>query len=146
MGLYAAYGSNMDTDLMKERCPHSPTRGTGWIEGWRLTFGGEDLGWEGAVATIVEEPGACVFVLLYDMLQDDEKRLDEIELTLPDLYTKIHLRISTLDGDVLAWTYVLNDYEGGLPSARYLGIMTDAAEKAGAPDDYVNDLRNRPCL
>ena len=146
MGLYAAYGSNMDTDLMKERCPHSPTRGTGWIKDWRLTFGGEDIGWEGAVATIVEEPGACVFVLLYDMLDDDEKRLDDIERALPDLYDKIHLRVSTLDGDVLAWTYVLNDYEGGLPAARYLGIMADAAEKAGAPDDYVNDLRTRPCL
>jgi AIG2-like family len=40
---------------------------------------------------------------------------------------------------------VLNDYEGGLPSARYLGIMADAAEMAGAPEDYVAALRRRPC-
>ena len=50
-----------------------------------------------------------------------------------------------LDGDRLAWLYVLNAFEGGLPSARYLGIMADAAEAAGAPDDYVRDLRTREC-
>ena len=46
---------------------------------------------------------------------------------------------------MLAWLYVLHGYEGGLPSARYLGIIGDAAEKAGAPDDYVKDIRSRPC-
>jgi hypothetical protein len=40
--------------------------------------------------------------------------------------------------------YVLNDYEGGLPSARYVGIVADAAELAGAPEDYVAGLRARP--
>ena len=45
----------------------------------------------------------------------------------------------------MAWLYVLDAYEGGLPSARYLGVVADAAEAAGAPDDYVNDLRTRPC-
>ena len=44
-----------------------------------------------------------------------------------------------------AWVYVLNDYEGGLPSARYLGEVADAAESAGAPHDYVMELRKRPC-
>jgi len=39
---------------------------------------------------------------------------------------------------------VLNAYEGGSPSARYLGVIADAAEAAGAPDDYVMELRNRP--
>jgi hypothetical protein len=53
--------------------------------------------------------------------------------------------VETLDGDALCWLYVLDAYEGGLPSARYLGILADAAEKAGAPDDYVKDLRTRPC-
>ena len=50
-----------------------------------------------------------------------------------------------LEEDVLAWVYVLDAFEGGLPSARYLGVLADAAEKAGAPDDYVIGLRMRPC-
>ena len=112
MSLYAAYASNLDARQMSRRAPHSPLRGTGWLDGWRLTFGGEQFGWEG----------------------------------LPlGFYRKVRMRVHTLEGDLTAWTYVLNDYEGGLPSARYVGIIADAAESAGAPYDYVMDLRKRPC-
>src|SRR5580698_6258023 len=109
----------MNPAQMAARCPHSPQRGTGWLEGWRLTFGGEDLSWEGALGTVVEDADERVFVVLYDLTE--------------------------ADGDALAWLYVVNAYEGGLPSALYLGAMADAAEVAGAPEDYVADLRGRPC-
>lgn len=145
MALYAAYGSNMDPAQMLQRCPHSPVAGTGWITGWRLTFGGEDLGWEGALSTLVEDPDSHVFVALYDITPDDEARLDSWEGADMGLYRKIRLRVHTLDGDTLAWVYVLDAFEGGLPSARYLGVLADAAEKAGAPDEYVAELRRRPC-
>jgi gamma-glutamylcyclotransferase (GGCT)/AIG2-like uncharacterized protein YtfP len=146
--LYAAFASNLDPNLMAERCPYSPLRGTGWITGWRLTFGGEELGWEGAMATVVEDPSDPanqVFVALYDVHPKDVKRLDEWEWFDQGVYRKIQVRVQTLDGEQLAWMYVLNAYEGGLPSARYLGILAEAAEAAGAPDDYVADLRARPC-
>jgi hypothetical protein len=142
--LYAAYGSNMDPNQMMERAPYSPLAGTGWLVGWRMTFGGEDLGWEGALATIVEEPDHQTFCVLYDVSPRDESRLDRWEGAL-GLYKKIRLRVQTLEGSVVAWLYVLDAYEGGLPSARYIGVVADAAEAAGAPDDYVNDLRTRPC-
>jgi len=143
--LYAAYGSNMDPAQMRTRCPHSPFAGTGWIPGWRLTFGGEDLGWEGALATLVEDQESAVFVGLYDITDYDRISLDKWESADTGLYQTITLRVSTLDSDVLAWTYVLNGYEGGLPSARYLGLIAEAAEKSGAPADYVGELRGRPC-
>jgi hypothetical protein len=57
----------------------------------------------------------------------------------------VRVRVATLDGDRLAWTYLLDGFEGGLPGARYLGVLADAAEVAGAPDDYVAELRSRPC-
>jgi gamma-glutamylcyclotransferase (GGCT)/AIG2-like uncharacterized protein YtfP len=145
VALYAAYGSNLDPAQMQERCPHSPSRGPGWLEGWRLTFGGEDLGWEGSLATVVEAEGERVFVMLYDVPSHDETALDEIEFASTGLYNKIRVRVETLDGEQLTWLYVLDGYEGGLPSARYLGVMADAAELAGAPDDYVLSLRTRPC-
>jgi gamma-glutamylcyclotransferase (GGCT)/AIG2-like uncharacterized protein YtfP len=145
VSLYAAYGSNMDPQQMRRRCPHSPVRGTGWLEGWRLTFGGEDIGWEGALATLVEDAGSRVFVALYDITSSDEAHLDAWEGADIGLYRKIKLRVHTLDGDLLAWLYVLDAYEGGVPSARYLGILADAAEAAGAPEDYLLELRARPC-
>lgn len=146
MELYAAYASNMDPAQMLERAPHSPQRGTGWLEGWRLTFGGADIGWEGAMATVAESEGDRVFVVLYDMTEADARALDSWDGATLGYYRKLKVRVETLDGDVLAWLYVLNAYEGGLPSARYLGILADAAEKAGAPEDYVAGLRARPCI
>ena len=135
----------MDPEQMLERCPHSPAAGTGWLSGWRLTFGGEDLAWEGALVTIVEDTGSAVFVALYDVSPYDDELLDRWEAADTGIYRKIHVRVSTLDGDVLASVYVLNAYEGGLPSARNLGLLADAAEKAGAPADYVAEIRARPC-
>jgi gamma-glutamylcyclotransferase (GGCT)/AIG2-like uncharacterized protein YtfP len=145
VALYAAYGSNMDPAQMFERCPHSPAAGTGWITAWRLTFGGEDLGWEGALSTLVEDADSHVFVALYDVTPDDEALLDSWEGADMGIYRKIRLRVHTLDGDALAWVYVVDAFEGGLPSARYLGVLADSAEKAGAPDEYVAELRRRPC-
>lgn len=149
MALYAAYGSNLDPERMALRAPHSPLQGTGWLVGWRLTFGGEDVSWEGALGTIVEDvesPGDHqVYVALYDLTPADEESLDKWEGVDIGLFRKIRVRVQTLDGDVAAWIYVLDAYEGGLPSARYLGMLGDAAEAGGAPDDYVAELRTRPC-
>jgi gamma-glutamylcyclotransferase (GGCT)/AIG2-like uncharacterized protein YtfP len=144
-GLYAAYGSNMDPEQMLERCPHSPAAGTGWLSGWRLSFGGEDMGWDGALAMVVPDEDSQTFVALYDVSPQDMATLDYWEGADTGIYNKVRLRISTLDGDVLAWVYVLDGYEGGLPSARYLGLIAEAAQQAGAPDEYVDELRSRSC-
>ena len=145
MPLYAAYASNLDPRRMGLRCPHSPLHTTGWLTGWRLTFGGEDLGWDGALSTIVEDPIEQVFVAVYDVSPQDESALDDWESTETGLYRKAKVRVSTMTGELLAWTYVLDAFEGGLPSASYLGVIAEAAEAADAPDDYVAALRLRPC-
>jgi gamma-glutamylcyclotransferase (GGCT)/AIG2-like uncharacterized protein YtfP len=130
---------------MQAYCPRSPMIDIGWLEGWRLTFAGEsELGWEGAVTTVVESPGDRVFVAVYDIHPLDEKQLDEVEGIAAGAYRKLHARVATLDGEVTAWMYVYDGYEGGLPTAWYLAEIAAAAEKAGAPADYVAQLRSRP--
>ncbi|MEZ5091519.1 gamma-glutamylcyclotransferase family protein [Nocardioides sp.] len=145
MTLYAAYGSNLDPARMGERCPHSPLHATGWLTGWRLTFGGEEYGWDGAIGTIVEDPLEQVFVAIYDVTPEDEVALDAFEQADQGLFMKTRVRAKTLDGELVVWAYVLDAYEGGLPSASYLGMLADAAEAADAPADYVAALRRRPC-
>src|SRR5690349_24168142 len=105
--LYAAYGSNMDPAQMAQRCPHSPQRGTGWLEGWRLTFGGADIGWEGAMATVVEDSAERVFVVLYEVTEQDARALDSWDGATLGYYDKVKVRVETLDGDELSWLYVL---------------------------------------
>ncbi len=145
VGHYAAYGANLDPARMRAYCPHSPMVGVGWVEGWRLTFAGEgELGWEGAVTTIVPSPGDRVFVALYDVHQWDAAQLEELEGVTAGTYQKLTVRVSTLEGDVSAGVFVFDGYEGGMPTAWYLSEVANAAEKAGAPDDYVQELRRRP--
>ena len=119
--MYAAYGSNMNPAQMAERCPHSPQRGTGWLEGWRLTFGGEDLNWEGALGTVVEDADARVFVVLYDLSEADEAALDSWDGATLGYYRKSGSGWRPWTARSLAWLYVINGYEGGLPSARVPG-------------------------
>jgi hypothetical protein len=84
-------------------------------------------------------------VAIYDVTDEDVSHLDVLESADTGLYRKTRVRVSTMLGEQLAWSYVLDAYEGGLPSASYLGILADAAEAADAPQDYVAGLRARPC-
>lgn len=150
--LYAAYASSMHPETMLRRAPHSPLRATGWLAGWRLAFAGEELGWEGSIATVVQAsdleadlPEPSVFVALYEVSDADEASMDEWEGLDLRTFRKLRVRVETMNGPVPAWLYVVDAYEGGLPSVRYLGMLADAAEAAGAPGDYVADLRARPC-
>ena len=93
-------------------------------------------------------PSAQVLAAIADALrlgEEDRAHLDELESATTGLYLSTRVRVSTLEGEQLAWTYALAAYEGGLPSASYLGLLVHAAEAAGAPDDYVASLRARAC-
>ena len=89
-----------------------------------------------------EQTHPGVFVALYDLTEADERALDAWEGADSGLYQRVHLRTHTLEGDVVAYAYVLDAYEGGLPSARHLGAIADAAEARRRPDR----LRHRPAL
>jgi gamma-glutamylcyclotransferase (GGCT)/AIG2-like uncharacterized protein YtfP len=108
-----------------------------------LTFAGEEEIGFGAMCTMVEDATAAVFTMLYDVTRADESALDIWEDVELGMWSKIRVRVDTMDGEVLAWAYVLNAYEGGIPSAEYLDQLASAAEAAGAPADYVAAIRNR---
>ena len=58
---------------------------------------------------------------LYDVTDADEDALDLWESADTGLYRKVRVRVATLDGEQTAWVYVLNDFEGGMPSASDAG-------------------------
>ena len=55
--LYVAYGSNLNREQMRYRCPTAKFVGTGIIEGYELQFKGA---LHGACATIAPKEGAAV--------------------------------------------------------------------------------------
>src|ERR1700709_1939436 len=107
----------MHPEQMLQRAPHSPMAGTGWIHGWRLTFGGEDVGWEGALATLVEDPLSSAHPRRCAVPDLDEKVLDEWE-SYPQVREKIGARAARSAWASLGAGPAPRAYEGGMPSCR----------------------------
>lgn len=74
--LYVAYGSNLNKEQMRYRCPAAKFVGTGIIEGYELQFKGA---LHGACATIAPKEGTAVPVGIWTIQRADEKRLDIYE-------------------------------------------------------------------
>ena len=74
--LYIAYGSNMDEEQMAFRCPTATLVGTAIVEGYELIFKGSRTG---SYATIEPKEGSIVPVLVWEIGQMDERRLDYYE-------------------------------------------------------------------
>ena len=71
----------------------------------------------------------------------DGQRTDLRAITAVHADSAQRLLVARIDDDVIGTVTVFARGEG----VCYLGMLADAAEKAGAPDDYVTDLRTRPC-
>ena len=113
--LYIAYGSNLNLEQMKHRCPTAEVVGMAELRNWRLWFRG---GRHSAVATIERERGFAVPVLIWRIQPRDEAALDRYE-GFPFLYRKETLRLTVNGKWVRAMVYIMNAdrHPYGAPSA-----------------------------
>ena len=84
--LYIAYGSNLNLEQMKHRCPTAEVVGTAELKNWRLWFRG---GNHSAVATIERERGFKVPVLIWRIQPEDEAQRGAREQSLERTVTAI---------------------------------------------------------
>jgi gamma-glutamylcyclotransferase (GGCT)/AIG2-like uncharacterized protein YtfP len=113
--IYLAYGSNLNLEQMAFRCPDAKAIGTTKLLGWKLSFRGE----QGcAFATIEEHTGSAVPVLLWEISEADERKLDRYE-GWPSHYYKQDVQIF-LDGKmVTAMVYIMVPRPLAMPSEWY---------------------------
>lgn len=125
---YLAYGSNLNTDQMAQRCPGAVRIGTALLEGWRLTFRGSLVGCQlprrFGVANIEPRKGSSVPVGIWSITQGDERALDRYE-GFPTLYTKSEFRVKLPDlRTVNAIVYIMTPGRTwAKPSPEYLQII-----------------------
>ena len=74
---YFAYGSNMNLEQMKYRCPAAEVVENVRLEDYRLAFRGKAPG--NGVATVLPEKGSCVEGVLWKITEACEKSLDFYE-------------------------------------------------------------------
>src|SRR5260370_28717436 len=77
--LYFAYGSNMDWDQMKTRCPSACFVGVAVLRDHRLAFTRRSKKRACGVADAVPEEGAAVWGAVFEIADVDIGRLDDTE-------------------------------------------------------------------
>lgn len=128
--LYIAYGSNMDEKQMAGRCPTARLLGTSELEGYRLLFKGSKTG---AYATIETQKGGRVPVLIWEIGEQDERKLDRYE-GYPVFYHKKEIEVQLGGERKNAMVYIMDESrELGEPSAGYYNVLENAYWKFGFP-------------
>ncbi|KAM4055277.1 gamma-glutamyl cyclotransferase, AIG2-like domain-containing protein [Hirsutella rhossiliensis] len=150
--LYFAYGSNMSTAQMRQRCPHSTPVGLGLLSGWAWII--NERGYANVVVEDrAEAPG--VYGLLYLLPPRDEERLDGYE-GVPQAYEKVACEARRVrDGDLRAvdepvtvLVYVDRQRVAeSVPRHEYVGRMEraigDAVGNWGLDEGYANRVMRR---
>ncbi len=126
--IYMAYGSNMHEIQMSQRCPTAILLGKSELNNYSLSVKGDA---DGAYATIDEEVGANIPVLLWEIGEEDERSLDLYE-DYPVLYFKKNLSVVLNDRDVEAMVYIMDEaMTHHLPEMAYYKIIEEAYRKFG---------------
>ena len=110
---YVAYGSNINLEQMKHRCPNSRVVCRGHILNYKLVFNYH--------ADVIPFDNEYTPVLIWDIDKLDWWSLDMYE-GYPKYYIKKVVKVETEDGDIIdAIVYVMADNKKGfdLPSRDY---------------------------
>ena len=134
---YIAYGSNLSVEQMADRCPDAKVVGTAVLHGWQLLFKG--------CATIEPNPAKETPVLIWEISERDEKRLDCYE-GFPSFYYKkdLEVEVQPMDGgeamELTAMVYVMDErHICGMPSPFYYKVLKDGYEAFRVPMDTLTE-------
>lgn len=135
--LYFAYGSNLNIEQMKNRCPDSIGISSAVLNGWKLI--------ERTYADIEKCPEGCVNGALYEISENDLAALDHYE-GYPEYYTRQEVVVTDNAGIYQkALVYTMTEGCGkrrdrGSYSDRYRKVCSDGAEYWGIPNAFSDAL------
>lgn len=131
---YVAYGSNLNIQQMRMRCPSARVIGVGAFEGYRLMFKGSKTG---AYLTIEPHDGSIVPVAVWEVTESDERALDHYE-GFPRFYYKEEMKLPVKGirtGKVrerTVFVYIMQeDRPYGLPSDHYVNVCRQGYDAFG---------------
>ena len=138
MSLYFAFGSNLDREQMRRRCPGAVHLVRATMSGYRLAFTGYSRVWQGPVATILPEPGSQVAGVLYRLAPGELRVLDRYE-GHPHSYRRYRRIVRDSRGQRhRAHVYVLPpDGELAFPSIPYLSVIWRAYQRLGFDESVL---------
>jgi len=130
----------MSHKQMQERCPNSKFIRKAFLKDYTFVYDGYSKKRKGAVANIIESPGRIVWGCLYDITEDNIKKLDEKE-GYPYSYKKKDVPVFDDDGNVYtAIVYLRTGREHGTPSKDYRNTVLEGARDCGLDAKYIRDF------
>lgn len=139
--LYFAYGSNMDFGQMRKRCPSAITITTASLRHHRLAFTRFAESRGGGVADIVPSDGDVVEGVIYEIKDDDAKRLDGYEGIGENYYQRLQVRPTLHAGEVIeVFAYKAVEQGNFQPSKAYIGRLIAGAKYHGLSPQYIATL------
>ncbi len=137
MPLYFAYGSNMDRESMRRRCPKSRPLGRARLARHRFFIMNSGHG------SVKRDPRMDVHGVLYDLALADIPALDRYEEIGRGLYQKITQPVLR-DGaaPVQALLYVGASAQEGVAQGDYVDRVIAAARDWNFPNAYLTYLRS----
>ena len=133
---YFAYGSNMNWEQMKRRCPSARFVGVGCLNDHRLAITRKSRRRLCGTADVIEERGSEVWGIVYDIDDAEILILDDFE----DGYRRESMTILLAqDGtEDPAWIYIAEKEPcPPPPSAHYKRLMLDGARRWRLPPAYI---------
>lgn len=147
--LYFAYGSNLDPEQMKERCPDAVVVGIGYVADHSLCFPRRSRKRGCGVSSIERQAGQCVWGAVYRLSPSDLAELDKSEGFREDRpseqnsYDRVSVPVVIGEQVSNALTYVARREESApLPNAAYLTQIMVGARHHGLPGDYLRYLES----
>ncbi|MER9291500.1 gamma-glutamylcyclotransferase [Mesorhizobium sp. M0510] len=145
--LYFAYGSNMDLEQMRERCPDAEVVGMCFLQEHDLCFPRLSRNRNCGVSSIEPRAGYNTWGVVYKLSPSDIIRLDKSEGFRADrhadenAYNRVEVTVTLNDAPTKVQTYIATRQDGvSLPNAAYLKHIREGARYHGLPPDYLERL------
>jgi len=136
---YFAYGSNMNHQQMKKRCPSAKFICRGYIENYKFVYDGYSSFRSGAVANIIETKNSIVWGGLFEIDEKCRKNLGQCE-GCPDCYKRKEVEVKTDKNETYkAWVYLREVEDEDKPSEEYRDVVKRGALDCGLPKDYIDE-------
>ena len=137
---YIAYGSNLNIEQMRRRCPQARIIGTAEIKDYELLFKGSLTG---SYLTIEKSMGGRVPVAVWETTKADEAALDCYE-GFPTFYYKAEMELDIKEirtGKVRhrnCYVYIMHEERKiGVPSYYYVDTCLEGYRAFGFDESYL---------
>ena len=148
--LYFAYGSNLDWDQMRERCPTSMFVCIAELPKHKLAFTYNSSSRGCGVADVIPDEQSSVWGVIYQIDERDIGNLDKCEGFDPNRQRNAYFRKEihvhqkgNLNKPVLTTIYIVQNKsfdEGLKPNRIYKDLIVNGARFWHLPDDYITNV------